>query len=101
MPNTHKPQKKKSGLAEAAHRLGSAMDLPEQLLPGYSHVELWQNRQAVIDGVKGVLSYSEDEVQLNLGVLVATFRGAQLTIRSYQMEQLTLAGAIAELHFTT
>ena len=77
------------------------LDLPAQLLPGFCHLELWQNRQAVIEGVKGVLRYSDSEIQLNLGGLVVTFRGAELGIRTYQAEQLTMAGVIAEVHFTT
>jgi len=88
-------------IAESVNRLGGAMDLPPQMLPGFSHVELWQNRRAVVEGVKGVLSYSESCVQLNLGTLVATFRGAGLCIQSYQMEQLTLTGTIAELGFSS
>jgi sporulation protein YqfC len=99
MRNTKKP--KSVRIRETAQQLGETLDLPGQLLPGFSHVELWQNRQAVIDGVKGVLGYSEAQVQLNLGVLVVTVKGAQLSIRSYQGEQLTLGGVIAELHYTT
>ena len=95
------PQKPLRGLSEKALRLGDSLDLPAQLLPGFCHVELWQNRQAVIDGVKGVLSYSGSSVQLNLGAMVVTFRGADLTIKSYQLEQLQLAGTIAEVHYTT
>jgi len=98
-PNHHSPPA--GGLAEKTLRLGDSMDLPAQLLPGFSHVELWQNRQAVVDGVKGVLSYSESCVQLSLGSLVVAFRGAGLTIRSYQLEQLQLNGTIAEIHYTT
>ena len=86
---------------DTARRIGDALDLPAQLLPGFCHLELWQNRQAVIEGVRGVLSYSESEIQLNLSSLVVTFRGADLNIRSYQGEQLTMAGMIAEIHFTT
>jgi len=96
----HRKQKPKASLAEKALRLGEAMDLPAQVLPGFCHVELWQNRQAVIDGVKGVLSYSENRVQLSMGSMVVTFRGADLTIRSYQLEQLQLTGMIAEIHYT-
>ncbi|MCL1951323.1 MAG: YabP/YqfC family sporulation protein [Oscillospiraceae bacterium] len=98
-----KPQKpnSKTSLAEKALRLGDSLDLPAQLLPGFCHVELWQNRQAVVDGVKGVLSYSGSSVQLSLGALVVTFRGADLTIKSYQLEQLQLTGVIAEIHYTT
>ena len=98
-----KQQKKKTkpSLAEKTLRLGDSLDLPAQLLPGFCHVELWQNRQAVVDGVRGVLGYSENCVQLNLGSLVVTFRGAGLTIKSYQQEQLQLTGTIAEVHYTT
>ena len=98
---SRKKKPTKISLQEKALRLGDSMDLPAQLLPGFCHVELWQNRQAVIDGVKGVLSYSESSVQLSLGSLVVTFRGAGLTIKSYQLEQLQLTGTIAEVHYTT
>jgi len=89
------------GLREKTLQLGDALDLPAQLLPGFSHVELWQNRSAVVDGVRGVLGYSEDCVQLNLGSLVVTFRGAGFVIKTYQQEQLQLTGTIAEIHYTT
>lgn len=92
-------RKKKEPLIEKARQAGEMLDLPARMLPGFSHIELWQNRQAVIEGVKGVLSYSENEIQLNLGTLVVTFRGSELGIQSYQAEQLTMAGVIAEVHF--
>ena len=94
-------RKKKEPFSEKARRAGEMLDLPAQLLPGFCHLELWQNRQAVIEGVKGVLSYSESEIQLNLGSLVVTFKGANLGIQSYQAERLAMSGLIAELHFTT
>jgi len=92
-------RKKKEALGEKARRVGEMLDLPAQLLPGFCHLELWQNRRAVIEGVKGVLSYSESEIQLNMGALVVTFKGAELGILSYQAEVLTMAGVIAEVHF--
>ena len=98
---SRKKKSTKVSLKEKTLRLGDSLDLPAQLLPGFCHVELWQNRQAVVDGVKGVLSYSGSSVQLNLGAMVVTFRGADLTIKSYQLEQLQLAGTIAEVHYTT
>jgi len=98
---SRKKKSTKVSLKEKTLRLGDSLDLPAQLLPGFCHVELWQNRQAVVDGVKGVLSYSGSSVQLNLGAMVVTFRGADLTIKSYQLEQLQLAGTIAEIHYTT
>jgi len=101
MKRKQQKPKPKNSLAEKTLRLGDSLDLPAQLLPGFCHVELWQNRQAVVDGVRGVLGYSESCVQLNLGSLVVAFRGAGLTIKSYQQEQLQLTGTIAEIHYTT
>ena len=92
-------RKQKQPLSEKARAAGEMLDLPARMLPGFSHIELWQNRQALIEGVKGVLSYSESEIQLNLGTLVVTFRGTELGIQSYQAEQLTMTGVIAEVHF--
>jgi len=92
-------RKPRKTLGERVQQLGEQMDLPAQLLPGFSHVELFKNRQAAVDGVKGVLGYSDAEIQLNIGEMVLTFKGAELCIRSYQMEQLILTGTIAEVHF--
>jgi len=92
-------RKKKQPLDEKVRQAGQLLDLPARMLPGFSHLELWQNRQAMIEGVKGVLSYSETEIQLNLGTLVVTFRGTDLSIQSYQAEQLAMTGMIAQVDF--
>ena len=92
-------RKKKEPIGEKARRVGEMLDLPAQMLPGFCHLEFWQNRNAVIEGVKGVLSYSDSEIQLNLASLVVTVKGADLSISSYQAEQLSMAGTIAEVHF--
>jgi sporulation protein YqfC len=93
-------RKPRKAIGERIREASEGMDVPGQLLPGFYHVELVQNRQAVVDGVKGVLSYSETQIQLNLQAVVVTFKGAGLSIRSYQTEQLILTGTIAEVHFT-
>lgn len=84
----------------AVQRAGDAMNLPGQLLPGFSHLELMGNRQAIVEGVKGVLAYCEGSVRLNLGSLVVAFEGCDLCIRSYQGEQVILSGTILGMQFT-
>ena len=86
-------------MAEKARRVGEMLDMPAQMLPGFCHLEFWQNRRAVIEGVKGVLSYSENEIQLNMNGLIVTLRGGGMEIQSYQAEQLAMQGTIAEVHF--
>ncbi|MDR3313860.1 MAG: YabP/YqfC family sporulation protein [Oscillospiraceae bacterium] len=84
----------------AIQRAGDALNLPAELLPGFSHLELLGNRQAIVEGVKGVLAYCEDVVRLNLGTLVVAFEGCDLCIRSYQMEQVILSGTILSVQFS-
>ncbi|MDR1464536.1 MAG: YabP/YqfC family sporulation protein [Oscillospiraceae bacterium] len=77
------------------------MDIPAQLLPGASHLEIVGNRQAVIEGVKSVLAYESTGIKLHLGSLALSFEGSDLLIRSYQQQQVILSGVIAALHFTS
>jgi len=92
-------RKQKLSLGEKVRLAGEALDMPARALPGFCHIEMMQNRQAVIEGVKGVLGYSEDEIKLNMSGLVVTFRGQGLTISGYQQEALTMSGTIAQVDF--
>jgi len=91
--------KQKLSFGEKVRQAGEALDVPARALPDFSHIELMQNRQAVIEGVKGVLGYSEHEIKLNLSDLVVTFRGQGLAIAGYQQEVLTMSGTIAQVDF--
>jgi len=92
-------RKQKLSLSEKLRQAGEALDVPARALPGFSHIELMQNRQAVIEGVKGVLDYSEHEIKVNMNDLIVTFRGQGLTIAGYQAEALTMYGTIAQVDF--
>jgi len=92
-------RKQKLSLSEKVRQAGEALDVPARALPGFSHVELMGNRQAVIEGVKGVLGYSEHEIKLSLSDLVITVHGQGLTISGYQQEALTMSGTIAQIDF--
>jgi sporulation protein YqfC len=99
-------QRKKRGARErrpagqAARSLGEALDLPNEILPGFSHVELMSNREAIAEGVKGILNYSETCIRLNLGRLQVCFEGGDLVVKSYQAEQVILSGIITDIHFS-
>ena len=91
--------KKKERLTETAHRVGEALDMPAKALPNFSHLQFWHNRQATMEGVEGVLHYSDSEIQLRLNGLVVTLLGADLHIRSYREQQIALTGTITEVHY--
>jgi sporulation protein YqfC len=89
-----------SGVQRAALRIGRELDLPPEILPGFSSLEMLGNRQAIVQGVKGVLCCGAQRIDLNLGSLIESFVGANLCVRSYLGEEVILAGDILEIHFT-
>lgn len=70
----------------------------ELLLPT-DRVELLSNRQAVVDGCRGILEYDDTVVRLTTGRLVLAFRGEGLTLRSYGETGAVVEGDIRRVEF--
>ncbi len=62
-------------------------------------VVLYGNRQAIVEGCKGVVDYSEEFLKLDLGKLVLKINGRDLVIESYVYEELELKGEIVSVEF--
>lgn len=58
-------------------------------------VELLSNREAVIDGCRGILEYNECCIRLSADHLVIRFSGSGLLLRNYGEN-----GAVVEGHIT-
>lgn len=57
-------------------------DTAAELLPPM-RVELLSDREAVVDGCRGILEYSECCIRLCTGALTVRFTGEGLTMRSF------------------
>ncbi len=75
------------------------LDLPADTLPGYAHIELCGNREANVEGCKGVLEYSDCLVSLNTGKLTVKFCGSDLTITAMQDGNAVIRGIITCIDF--
>ncbi len=75
------------------------LDLPADTLPGYAHIELCGNREASVEGCKGVLEYSDCMVSLNTGKLTVKFCGSDLTITAMQDGNAVINGIITCIDF--
>ena len=75
------------------------LDLPGDTLPGYAHIELCGNREASVEGCKGVLEYSDCSVSLNTGKLTVKFCGSDLTITAMQDGNAVIKGIITCIDF--
>jgi sporulation protein YqfC len=63
------------------------------------NIELFGNKQIIVDGCKGVIDYNEDFLKLDLGKIVLKVTGRNLVIDSYIYEQVDLKGEIVSVEF--
>ena len=75
------------------------LDLPQDALSGFAHIELCGNREALIEGCKGILEYSDCAVAINTGKLTVKFCGSDLTITALQDGSTEIKGTITCIDF--
>ena len=63
------------------------------------NIELFGNKQIIVDGCKGVIDYNEDFLKLDLGKIILKVTGKNLVIDSYIYEQVDLKGEIVSVEF--
>jgi sporulation protein YqfC len=71
--------------------------LKEDTLKG--NIELYGNKQVIIEGAKGVVDYSEDFLKIDLGNICLKITGTNLVIESFIYEQVDVKGEIVALEF--
>ena len=86
-------------LRSAAGRLDDVLELPAGTLSGGAHIELHSNREAVVDGCKGLIDYSDSAVRLNIGCGTVTFSGRSLEIKTLSDSEAVIAGWITDISF--
>lgn len=92
----------KTGLKKVRPKMdlfGRALELPPGTLEKGPHIQLSTNREAIVDGCRGVIDYCEDKIKLNLGKGTVTFKGRNLQITSYIQSQAVINGFIISLDF--
>lgn len=63
------------------------------------NIELYGNKQIIIDGAKGVIDYSEDFLKIDLGNICLKISGNKLVIESFVYEQIDVKGEIITVEF--
>ncbi len=62
-------------------------------------IELYGNREAVVDGCRGVLEYDETTIKLNMGKSRITFSGSGMLIRAYDKDHAEIEGSFSSVEF--
>lgn len=81
-------------------KINDTLELPRAALPGAAQIELSDNREAIVDGCRGILQYESDVIRISTGRLVLRFTGQDLMIRTMQQEQLLICGTILSIDFS-
>lgn len=81
--------------------IGTLLELPQAPQTPLSQIELLSNREALIDGCKGVLEYNEKFVRLSLGNMTVRFCGRNLQLRSMSEECVAIDGFLQSIDFLT
>lgn len=80
--------------------ISRSLDLPQDTVSGYAHIEIIGNREAIIEGCQGVLEYGDNVIALNTGRLTVRICGCELTIVSMQNGQAVIKGIITGVDYS-
>ncbi len=80
--------------------LGSIFEVPVSAAGGKSKIEIHSNRQIVLEGCKGVVDYSPDNVILSCAKGTITLLGNDFEIDSYLDDTIVIHGHLLSIEFT-
>ena len=63
-------------------------------------VELLGNRQAIVDGCRGIIEYSDSCIRLSTDRLILKFTGTGLTIKSLSDSGVIVEGTVLALEYS-
>lgn len=83
----------------AAEKTFAVLELPPDMLSGMAHFEFSGNREAVIEGCRGILEYDENIVRLQAGKLTVRILGRGLALRNLRRDSAIVSGFITSVEF--
>lgn len=95
----HRNRKQSEQPVREKGALPPLLEMPPSILPDYAQLELYGNRELVIDGCKGILEYSEELIRLNLGKNLTKITGRSLQIKCMTASSVVIEGYILSLEF--
>lgn len=74
-------------------------DLPADIVAGLPHIEMTGSRQLYLERHTGLLSYSEEQIDVNTTGGVLRVRGRGLSLLAMTAEELRIGGDIAAVEW--
>lgn len=76
-------------------------DLPADVVAGLPRLELVGDRELYLEGHRGLLAYSETQIDANTGSGVLRVQGTELTLLAMTAEELRIGGRIGAVEWVT
>lgn len=74
--------------------------LLSEMITSEPRIEMTGNREIIIDGCKGVIEYTENNIRICLGESVMSISGDNLIIQSFDNDVVIITGQISDIDFT-
>ncbi len=84
---------------ESPKMINSELNIPISAAT-MAHVEIFGNREAIVEGCRGVLEYNDTLIKLDTGKLIVSFTGSELCIGTFQLQQTVIRGNILSIDFS-
>lgn len=88
--------KKKINVIQA---ISNKSELPIDLLCGYPYMQLFGNREIIIEGVHGITKYQQDILSVNIANKKLCIRGRDLHLEYLNNNNMSLKGYIMNIEF--
>lgn len=80
-------------------KISEELGIPKNIVAGYNHIELFGNREAIVNDCAGILEYCNERIKLNIGKNTVLFCGDGLCMKEYGSSQAVISGTIAAIEF--
>ena len=86
-------------LSQLPADLAERLEIPGEALPGTGRLTISGGRQAVVEGHRGVLDFTENRLVLRLGREKLILEGTGLRLRALNGDELLVAGRIRSVEW--
>ena len=78
-------------------RFADKTDLPEDIFPGTSVINIIQNSEVSVENCKAILLYESNKIELKTSAFIVCIEGENMTLKSYFGSHITVKGRIISL----
>ena len=83
----------------AMTRAAELFDLPADIVAGLCHLEMIGDRQLILEGHGGILSYGTERIDINAGPLILRVHGEGLALCSMTDAEVRISGRIDAVEY--